>query len=81
MVYFGPYDKRPCCVECELLIHQLNALNSLPSQVATSYSNSAAKAFGKDKVKPSAERYEAASEYMDICYSLWEKSWEDEAPA
>jgi FMN-dependent oxidoreductase (nitrilotriacetate monooxygenase family) len=48
--------------------------------VVTSYSNSAAKAFGKDKVKPSAERYEAATEYMDLCYQLWEKSWEDDAP-
>jgi alkanesulfonate monooxygenase SsuD/methylene tetrahydromethanopterin reductase-like flavin-dependent oxidoreductase (luciferase family) len=48
--------------------------------VVTSYSNSAAKALGKDKVKPSAERYEAATEYMDLCCQLWEKSWEDGAP-
>jgi FMN-dependent oxidoreductase (nitrilotriacetate monooxygenase family) len=47
--------------------------------VVTSYSNTAAQAFGLDKVKPSEERYKAAGEYMDLVYQLWEKSWEDGA--
>ncbi len=36
--------------------------------VVTSYSNSAAKAMGKDQVPSSEERYKAAEEYMDITY-------------
>ncbi|EPE31213.1 Bacterial luciferase-like protein [Glarea lozoyensis ATCC 20868] len=47
--------------------------------VVTSYSESAAKAMGKDRVPPSHERYEAAEEYLDLTYQLWEKSWEDGA--
>ncbi|KAH8751520.1 luciferase-like domain-containing protein [Hyaloscypha finlandica] len=42
--------------------------------IVTSYNNSAAKAFGKDKVKPSMERFEAGTEHMDVCYQLWGKS-------
>lgn len=36
--------------------------------VVTSYSNSAAKAMGKDRVPPSHERYEAAEEFLDLTY-------------
>lgn len=42
--------------------------------VVTSYSNTAAQAMGLDQVRPSEERYRAAQEYMDLVYSLWEKS-------
>ncbi|KAH8657099.1 putative monooxygenase moxC [Tricladium varicosporioides] len=47
--------------------------------VVTSYSNSSAKANGLDKITPHDKRYEKAHEYMDLCYSLWEGSWEDGA--
>ena len=83
MVYIGSHDERPCRLERKSppvppYCHLLTSL-----QVVTSYSTSTAKTFGKDKseaLKPSAERYEAATEYMDVCYQLWEKSWEDGAP-
>ncbi|RDW95108.1 luciferase-like protein [Coleophoma crateriformis] len=47
--------------------------------VVTSYSNSAARCMGKDKVLPSEERYKAAHEYMDLVYQLWEDCWDDGA--
>jgi FMN-dependent oxidoreductase (nitrilotriacetate monooxygenase family) len=47
--------------------------------IVTSYSTPAAKAFGHDDVVPHDERYAAAEEYMELCYQLWEKSWEDGA--
>lgn len=36
--------------------------------IVTSYSNDAAKAFGRDGVMAHDERYAAAEEYMDIVY-------------
>ncbi|RDW73034.1 bacterial luciferase-like protein [Coleophoma cylindrospora] len=45
--------------------------------VVTSYSNSSAKANGLEKITPHDQRYEKAHEYMDLCYALWEGSWED----
>ncbi|ETN38230.1 uncharacterized protein HMPREF1541_06261 [Cyphellophora europaea CBS 101466] len=47
--------------------------------VVTSYSASSAKANGLDAITPHDKRYEKAHEYMDLCYSLWEGSWEDGA--
>lgn len=60
----------------------------------TSYSNSAAKAMGREQVMSHDERYagmclgdnvssllmnSAAHEYMDLTYQMWEGSWEDGA--
>lgn len=36
--------------------------------VVTSFNTTAAQAMGLEDVKSSAERYEAAHEYMDLCY-------------
>ncbi|EXJ82049.1 hypothetical protein A1O1_08118 [Capronia coronata CBS 617.96] len=47
--------------------------------VVTSYSTSSAKANGLDDITPHDKRYEKAHEYMDLCYALWEGSWEDGA--
>ncbi|RDW88309.1 bacterial luciferase-like protein [Coleophoma cylindrospora] len=47
--------------------------------VVTSYSNTAAQAFGRDSVTPHDQRYIEADEYMELCYALWEGSWEDGA--
>ncbi|KFA70209.1 hypothetical protein S40285_04419 [Stachybotrys chlorohalonatus IBT 40285] len=47
--------------------------------VVTSYSTSSAKANGMDSITPHDKRYEKAHEYMDLCYALWEGSWEDDA--
>jgi FMN-dependent oxidoreductase (nitrilotriacetate monooxygenase family) len=45
--------------------------------VVTSYSTSSAKANGLDDITPHDKRYEKADEFMELCYSLWEGSWED----
>ena len=47
--------------------------------IVTGYMDSAARAFGKDKQLPHDERYELASEFMEVVYKLWEGSWEDGA--
>ncbi|RDW63906.1 luciferase-like protein [Coleophoma crateriformis] len=47
--------------------------------IVTSFSDSSAKALGLDNMLPHDERYNAAEEYMDVIYQLWEKSWEDGA--
>jgi len=46
--------------------HQL--ITTVAWNVVTSFNTTAAKAMGLDDVKPSVERYEAAQEYMDLCY-------------
>ena len=47
--------------------------------VVTSYLDSGARAVGRPALKEHDERYDLADEYMDVCYKLWEGSWEDDA--
>jgi len=47
--------------------------------VVTGYLDSAARAMGLDRQVQHDERYDAAEEYMDVVYKLWEGSWEDDA--
>jgi FMN-dependent oxidoreductase (nitrilotriacetate monooxygenase family) len=47
--------------------------------IVTSYLESGARNFGKAALPDHDERYEIAEEYLDICYRLWESSWEDGA--
>ncbi len=47
--------------------------------VVTSYLDNAARNFGLDGQIDHDERYERAEEYLDVCYQLWEGSWEDGA--
>jgi FMN-dependent oxidoreductase (nitrilotriacetate monooxygenase family) len=47
--------------------------------IVTGYLDSAAKACGMTGQLPHSQRYEAAEEYMEIMYKLWEGSWEDGA--
>lgn len=47
--------------------------------VVTSYLDNAARNFGLDGQIAHDERYERAEEYLDVCYQLWEGSWEDDA--
>ncbi|MGQ5393686.1 LLM class flavin-dependent oxidoreductase [Paenibacillus sp. M.A.Huq-84] len=47
--------------------------------VVTSYLPSAARNYGLDRTIPHDERYEMADEYLEVCYKLWESSWEDQA--
>ncbi len=47
--------------------------------IVTSYLKSAALNIGQEKQISHDERYDIASEYLDVCYKLWEGSWEDDA--
>lgn len=47
--------------------------------VVTSYLPSAAENQGLPTQIPHDERYDIADEFLDVCYKLWEGSWEDGA--
>ncbi|MDE1180866.1 LLM class flavin-dependent oxidoreductase [Paraburkholderia sp.] len=47
--------------------------------IVTSYLDSAARNIGLDRQLSHDQRYDLADEYMDVCYKLWEGSWEDGA--
>ncbi|CAM02069.1 FMN-dependent oxidoreductase (nitrilotriacetate monooxygenase family) [Saccharopolyspora erythraea NRRL 2338] len=47
--------------------------------IVTSYSESAARNLGLGKQIPHDRRYDMAEEYMQVCYGLWEYSWQDDA--
>jgi long-chain alkane monooxygenase len=47
--------------------------------VVTSYLPNAARNFGLDDEIDHDRRYEIADEYLDVCYKLWEGSWDDDA--
>ncbi|GAA4046706.1 LLM class flavin-dependent oxidoreductase [Arthrobacter methylotrophus] len=47
--------------------------------IVTSYQASAAENLGLVKQIPHDERYAVADEFMEVCYKLWEGSWEDDA--
>ena len=47
--------------------------------IVTSYLESAAVNLGLDTQIPHDERYDIAEEYMEVCYKLWEASWEEDA--
>lgn len=47
--------------------------------VVTSYLPNAARNFGLEDEIDHDHRYVIADEYMDVCYKLWEGSWDDDA--
>ena len=47
--------------------------------IVTSYLESGARSVGQPGLLPHDERYDAAEEYIEICYKLWEGSWQDDA--
>jgi long-chain alkane monooxygenase len=47
--------------------------------IVTSYLKSAALNMGLDGQVSHDERYNIAEEYLEVCYKLWEGSWEDDA--
>jgi FMN-dependent oxidoreductase (nitrilotriacetate monooxygenase family) len=47
--------------------------------VVTSYLESAARNLGLDGRMDREERYDRADEFLDVCYALWEDSWDDDA--
>ncbi|MDN7245533.1 LLM class flavin-dependent oxidoreductase [Planococcus shenhongbingii] len=47
--------------------------------IVTSYLKSAAVNIGLDDQIKHDERYDIAEEYLEVCYKLWESSWEEDA--
>lgn len=47
--------------------------------IVSSYLDSAAKNLGLKQQIEHDDRYEIAEEFLDVCYKLWEESWEDDA--
>lgn len=47
--------------------------------VVTSYLESAARNLGLDERMDHDERYDRAEEFMQVCYRLWEGSWDDDS--
>ena len=47
--------------------------------IVTSYLESGARSIGLPGLLPHDERYDEAENYLEICYKLWEGSWEDDA--
>lgn len=47
--------------------------------VVTSFLESAAANLGLDERMDKTTRYDRADEFMDVCYALWEDSWDDGA--
>lgn len=47
--------------------------------VVTGYSDSGARAVGRDGVIAHDDRYDKADEFLEVAYRLWEGSWEDGA--
>jgi long-chain alkane monooxygenase len=47
--------------------------------IVTSYLDSAARNLGREHQVPHEERYQVADEFLEVCYKLWESSWEDDA--
>ncbi|WP_435124462.1 LLM class flavin-dependent oxidoreductase [Halobaculum sp. D14] len=47
--------------------------------VVTSYLASAARNLGLDERMDKETRYDRAAEFLDVCYQLWEESWDDDA--
>jgi FMN-dependent oxidoreductase (nitrilotriacetate monooxygenase family) len=47
--------------------------------IVISYLDSAARNLGRGEQIPHDQRYELAEEYLEVCYKLWEGSWESDA--
>ena len=47
--------------------------------IVTSYLESTGRNFGRRGLPEHDERYTIADEYLEVCYKLWEGSWEDDA--
>ncbi|MFV8054786.1 LLM class flavin-dependent oxidoreductase [Mycobacterium sp. 48b] len=47
--------------------------------VVTSYLDGAARNLGLDRQMSHDARYDLADEFLDVCYQLWESSWEEDA--
>ncbi|XVH32429.1 LLM class flavin-dependent oxidoreductase [Haloferacaceae archaeon DSL9] len=66
------------------LARELSTLDHLTDgriafNIVTSYLESAASNLGLDERMDKRTRYDRADEFMDVCYALWEDSWDEDA--
>ncbi len=67
-----------------LLARRMSTLDHLTKgrigwNIVTGYLDSAARSMGFDKLPEHDARYDAAEDYLEILYKLWEGSWDDGA--
>jgi FMN-dependent oxidoreductase (nitrilotriacetate monooxygenase family) len=67
-----------------LLARRMSTLDHLTKgrigwNIVTGYLDSAARSMGMERQPDHDARYDAAEEYLDIVYKLWEGSWDDDA--
>ncbi len=67
-----------------LLARRMSTLDHLTKgrigwNIVTGYLDSAARAMGLERLPEHDARYDAAEEYLEILYKLWEGSWDDDA--
>lgn len=67
-----------------LLARRMSTLDHLTKgrigwNIVTGYLDSAARSMGFDRLPEHDARYDAAEEYLEILYKLWEGSWDDDA--
>lgn len=72
--YYPPYHTAKLFSTLDHLTNGRVAWN-----IVTSYLSDANANFGIDGVMAHDQRYDRAEEYMDVCYQLWEHSWEEDA--
>ncbi|OWV99952.1 LLM class flavin-dependent oxidoreductase [Rhizobium sp. R693] len=67
-----------------LLARRMSTLDHLTKgrigwNIVTGYLDSAARAMGLERLPEHDARYDAAEEYLEVLYKLWEASWDDDA--
>jgi len=67
-----------------LLARRMSTLDHLTKgrigwNIVTGYLDSAARAMGFERLPEHDARYDAAEEYLEVLYKLWEASWDDDA--
>ena len=72
--YFPPYHTAKLFSTLDHLTDGRVAWNIVTSYLADANAN-----FGLGEIIPHDQRYDRADEYMEVCYQLWEHSWEEDA--
>ena len=72
--YFPPYHTAKLFSTLDHLTRGRVAWNIVTSYLADANAN-----FGIGEMMPHDQRYDRAEEYMEVCYQLWEHSWEEDA--
>lgn len=71
--YFAPFIAAKTFTSLDHFTRGRIGWNIVTSYLQSAGRNGLGKTIGHD------ERYDMAEEYMDVCYKLWELSWEDDA--